>query len=183
MLVAFSPPAIELKKYVSLDGGDSWTDAEELSDQIILDPNQQPQFKFVVTNTGGLELSNIVVTDNIFGDIFTLASLAVGQTYEYIIDDDFWDTQLSTLNINIDLCDQEEDWVLGTDGYYYFVGNLGQGVGIIGSGDTVTLCIKICLAGDTEAIYEGAQFNLYSYFEAVQVTNGLADVNWPENPF
>lgn len=43
------------------------------------------QFKFVVTNTGNKVLTNVKVTDNVFGLIGTLPSLAPGESYEWII--------------------------------------------------------------------------------------------------
>ncbi len=50
-----------------------------------LPPNVTPQFRFVVTNTGNVTLTDIEVTDDVLGPIATLQSLAPGQSEEWII--------------------------------------------------------------------------------------------------
>ena len=172
-------PSIEIEKQVSIDGGDSWEPAdEEYGPELI---GNQPKFRFWVTNTGNVTLTNIVIEDTVFGHIGTIASLPAGYSDGFIIDDPFWDTILDTGNVEIELCENDHngyiknDWAEIGDYFYY--------LHPIDSGQSVTLCIKVCLTGAADAKYDGAQFYLYSYFEAVQTTNELVDDNWPNNPY
>ena len=46
-------PAIDVEKYVSVDGGATWLDAGQ-PDRPVPEQRDAPQFKFVVTNTGNV---------------------------------------------------------------------------------------------------------------------------------
>jgi hypothetical protein len=47
-----------VEKYVSIDGGANWVDAD-LATGPYLSSGTDPQFKFVVTNTGNVDLANV----------------------------------------------------------------------------------------------------------------------------
>lgn len=44
-----------------------------------------PQFKFTVTNTGEVPLTDIIVTDNVLGQIGHLTTLAPGASYDFFV--------------------------------------------------------------------------------------------------
>lgn len=77
-------PSITIKKYVSVDNGATWLDAETPPGPL-LSAGVTPQFKIIVTNTGDVTFTNIEVTDNVFGVIGTLVSLDPGVSNEWII--------------------------------------------------------------------------------------------------
>ncbi len=77
-------PAIAIKKYVSPDGGLTWEDADVPPGPTI-SPDVQPQFKFVVTNTGNVTLFDISVTDDVFGLIGLWVSLKAGDEVEQVM--------------------------------------------------------------------------------------------------
>lgn len=144
-----------------------------------------PQFTFRVTNTGNVTLAEVSVIDNIIEPIYLKdlqnLTLTPGEIKEVTFTYKDWDVALETGNVLFELCDSnghnlydKSKWEY-KDGYFYYM------VPII-SDDDVALCISAILdyAGPE---YEGAQFILYSYFEVVQTTNGLVDVNWPKNPY
>ncbi|RZN36122.1 MAG: DUF11 domain-containing protein, partial [Methanosarcinales archaeon] len=80
-------PSIDVEKYVSVDGGESWVDADELTGPFFI-CNTDPQFKFVVTNTGNVNLTGISLTDSDF-DLSgcTVPPLAVGASFECFVTD------------------------------------------------------------------------------------------------
>lgn len=73
---------IDVEKYV-WDGA-AWVDADEAPGPSLL-PGNGVQFKFVMTNTGNVDLTNVDLTDNVYGDIALDGALAVGSSVEYII--------------------------------------------------------------------------------------------------
>lgn len=75
---------IDVEKYVSVDGGKTWIDADTPPGPYA-PPGTKVKFKFEVTNTGAVTLTDVKVTDNVFGMIGTLASLAPGESFEWII--------------------------------------------------------------------------------------------------
>ncbi|MEN6350448.1 MAG: hypothetical protein ABFD08_13770 [Syntrophomonas sp.] len=77
-------PSIDIEKYVSVDNGQTWIDADTPPGPL-LPPGVIPQFRFVVTNNGGAPLTNIQVTDDVFGLIGTVPSLDPGDVVEFII--------------------------------------------------------------------------------------------------
>lgn|GEM_PF-1989505 len=172
-------PSIKIIKQVSIDGGASWLDADEAFGPELI--GYQPKFRFWVTNTGNVTLDNIVIEDDVFGHFSTIPSLEAGASDGFIIDDQYLEKVLDSGNVQIKLCDisqndyDKNNWI-EVDGYFYYRHALE-------SGQSVTLCVKACLAEPVGALYDGAQFTLYSYFEAVQTTNGLVHDNWVINPY
>ncbi len=76
-------PDISIVKLVSVDGGATFEEAECAPGPLL--PNGvKAQFLYVVTNTGDVPLSNIVVTDDVLGDIATLETLAVGESRSFM---------------------------------------------------------------------------------------------------
>jgi hypothetical protein len=68
-------PSINLEKYVN------GQDADAAPGVIVIVPPGAPPtvtFTFTVTNSGNIPLSNVVVTDNIYGPVCTIPALAVG---------------------------------------------------------------------------------------------------------
>jgi hypothetical protein len=85
-------PSIDVEKYVSIDGGSTWEDADAPTGPYLLS-GTDPQFKFVVTNTGNVNLSGISLTDS----DFTLPPgctptdpLAPGASFECFVTDASW---------------------------------------------------------------------------------------------
>ncbi len=72
-------PGISITKYVSVDNGATWEDANTPPGPRLL-KGVTPRFKYEVKNSGNVQLTNIVVTDNVLGDIGTLPELAVGDS-------------------------------------------------------------------------------------------------------
>ncbi|GFP74495.1 beta strand repeat-containing protein [Clostridium fungisolvens] len=77
-------PAIKILKEVSPDNGLTWFDANNPTGPNILQ-GTNPQFRYTVTNTGNVTLTNVQVTDNVYGLIGALPSLAAGASFQWII--------------------------------------------------------------------------------------------------
>lgn len=84
------PPSIDVEKFVSVDGGATWIDADNPTGPVLLS-GTNPQFKFVVTGDAGLTLTNVVLSDSDFdlngaaaGGSVAIGTLAPGQTYEQV---------------------------------------------------------------------------------------------------
>ncbi|WP_189638453.1 DUF7927 domain-containing protein [Glutamicibacter arilaitensis] len=77
--------AYDLKKYVMNSAGE-WVDAQDENEAEWpqLAPTDTAKYKFVVTNTGQGDLTNIVVSDPLFGDdpVWTIEELASGDSVE-----------------------------------------------------------------------------------------------------
>ncbi len=58
-------PAIDVEKFVSLDGGATWLDADTAPGPNLLF-GTNPQFRFIVRNTGNVTLTGISLTDSDF---------------------------------------------------------------------------------------------------------------------
>jgi hypothetical protein len=80
-------PAIDVEKLVSVDLGATWQDADSPTgpNAIVGDP---VQFKFVITNTGNIDLSNITLsdTDMSLPACSTPTTLAAGSSYECVVE-------------------------------------------------------------------------------------------------
>jgi uncharacterized repeat protein (TIGR01451 family) len=92
-----SNPSIDIGKYVSVDGGTNWFDADTAAEGPIAAVSSDVKFYVEVKNTGNVELTNIVVGDTDFtftgvattlaagasdtSDVVTVAALA-GQQYD-----------------------------------------------------------------------------------------------------
>jgi hypothetical protein len=77
-------PSIDIEKFVSVDGGLTWHDADTPPGPL-LPPGNVPYFKFVVTNNGAAPLTDITVTDSVLGLIGTIESLFPGDSEEFIM--------------------------------------------------------------------------------------------------
>ncbi|WP_442597929.1 hypothetical protein [Neobacillus sp. D3-1R] len=81
----FAPePLIDIEKLVSVDGGLTFVDAD-VPPGPVLNVTTQPNvhFKYVISNIGGEDLENIVVTDDVYGNItLPQTTLAVGESME-----------------------------------------------------------------------------------------------------
>jgi protocatechuate 3,4-dioxygenase beta subunit len=66
-----SAPAVDLEKLVNTQDADS-------APGPLVAVGSTVAFEFVVHNTGNIDLTNVVVTDNVLGNIGTMASLAAG---------------------------------------------------------------------------------------------------------
>ena len=79
-------PAINVKKYVSVDGGGTWHDAQSAPGPSV-EEGSEVQFKFVVTNTGNVELTDITLSDDVFdlSDAVLTDPLPEGDSFEYIL--------------------------------------------------------------------------------------------------
>ncbi len=170
-------PSIDLKKMVSVDGGNEWLDAGESPGPALQD-GIAPQFKFIITNTGNVPLTNIQLSDDVIdlGVDSDIPDLDPGQSHEIIIEYTEWDEPLSTENITIKLCPDMDKWQpqgsqpLGT--YFYHTE-------VLKKNDTVTICVELDFSA-VENGYESGEFVLYSYFEAIQKSNDMIKENWPE---
>jgi hypothetical protein len=78
-------PEIDVEKYVSVDGGATFKDADELTGDFLLESGADPIFKFVVANTGNVDLEEIALSDSDFDLNGAIVSLAAGGTYETTI--------------------------------------------------------------------------------------------------
>jgi uncharacterized repeat protein (TIGR01451 family) len=79
-------PSITVKKYVSVDGGTTWLDAETITGPSVA-VGSSVRFKYVITNSGNVTLSNVRLTDNRFslsGAVVPF-SLEAGRSYEYVL--------------------------------------------------------------------------------------------------
>lgn len=176
-------PGIELKKMVSVDGGTTWLDAS-VPDGPVLQEGIAPQFKFTITNTGNVTLTNITLNDDVIdlGNQSAVPDLAPGETHEVVIEYLEWYEPLNKDNITIELCSNMDKWVpqepqaqgpqpLGT--YFYYTE-------ILKNNDTVPICVKLDFSA-VENGYKSGEFVLYSYFEAVQASNNMIESNWPQD--
>ena len=75
-------PGVDIEKEVSVDGGTTWFDADLPTGPTLASGNT-PLFKFIVTNTGNVALTNLVVSDDkldlngaLAGTTVTIANLA-----------------------------------------------------------------------------------------------------------
>ncbi len=113
-------PGIVIKKYVSADNGATWQDANTQPGPTITS-NISPMFKFVVTNTGNVTLTDVEVTDNVYGFIDSVITLEVGDSAEWVVTKP-WSlgeheniaTAVAGFN-NITLSDSDNAWYLGED--------------------------------------------------------------------
>ncbi|MCA0983770.1 hypothetical protein LCL89_06825 [Halobacillus yeomjeoni] len=76
--------SIDVEKLVSPDGGMTFFDADNPPGPNVIFP-QDPQFKFIVTNTGDETLVDVEITDNVFGTIASGLTLLSGESHEVTI--------------------------------------------------------------------------------------------------
>ena len=80
--------SIDVEKFVSIDNRESWLDADE-SPGPDVEEGSNVYFKFVVTNNGNVELTNISLTDSVYDLSSCVATdpLAAGASFECEIDE------------------------------------------------------------------------------------------------
>lgn len=199
--VRVARPLIDIQKYVSFDNGATWHDADTVpGPQYYPQTGIDPSFKFVVTNTGNVTLTDISVDDDIFGNIDTITSIAPAEVWEKEIITEYYFSDLDTTgpvdwisNQNVSLnqtgspklwdfrafpdnLHQEGTWITGdnfwTTGYWYYLG-------VIQPGETAHLPISVMLDEDlTTNEYMGATFYLQPKFEAIQTKNEAVYDEW-----
>jgi hypothetical protein len=77
--------SIDVEKEVSADNGVTWFDADAPTGPNVVFPTA-PQFRFTVTNTGNLTLTNVIVTDNVYGVVIApIPTLAPGSSATNIV--------------------------------------------------------------------------------------------------
>ncbi|MCK8826736.1 hypothetical protein MWH25_03125 [Natroniella acetigena] len=72
-------PAIQIQKLVSVDGGETFIEADTPPGPT-LPPDVDPIFRFIVTNIGNVTLTDIEIVDDVLGVIATFPSLALGES-------------------------------------------------------------------------------------------------------
>ncbi len=85
-------PGIDLTKYVSVDNGATWLDANSETGPLLSSSSGiDPQFRFTVSNTGNISLGDVTLTDAVYdlngaaaGTAYSFGSLAVGASDEFI---------------------------------------------------------------------------------------------------
>ena len=176
-------PALEIIKEVSVDGGFTWIRTNTVPGPKLESPNQ-PKFKFTVTNTGSVTLSDIEITDDKLGYIGTIASLAPGASGSLEFTDTGFDWgNLTTVNainsVTNELCNTMVDWVpegvQTLETYFYYTEVLPAYNAANPDAHKVPLCVKFCL---TDNKFAGNELILYAYFDAVQASHGMIDFNW-----
>ncbi|MFB2983083.1 hypothetical protein [Microseira sp. BLCC-F43] len=75
-------PSLDVEKYVSVDGGATFVDADTVTGPFLLESGADPQFKFVVKNTGNVALTNVTLTDSDFNLPLTPFNLAANDGQE-----------------------------------------------------------------------------------------------------
>ncbi len=85
-------PGIDLTKYVSVDNGATWLDANSETGPLLSSSSGiDPQFRYTVSNTGNISLGDVTLTDAVYdlngaaaGTAYSFGSLAVGTSAEFI---------------------------------------------------------------------------------------------------
>jgi uncharacterized repeat protein (TIGR01451 family) len=91
-------PIIDLTKYVSVDNGTTWIDANGPTGPLLSSGSGiDPQFKYVVANSGNITLADVSLTDAVYdlngaaaGTAYSFGSLAVGASAEFIFTGAAW---------------------------------------------------------------------------------------------
>ncbi len=91
-------PIIDLTKYVSVDNGVTWADANGPTGPLLLSASGiDPQFRYTVTNSGNITLGDVTLTDAVYdlngaeaGTAYSFGSLAVGSSAEFIFTGAAW---------------------------------------------------------------------------------------------
>ena len=91
-------PDIDLTKYVSVDSGTTWFDANGPTGPLLSsDSGIDPQFKYVVSNTGNITLKDVTLTDSAHdlngaeaGTAYSMGELTVGSSMTFIFTGATW---------------------------------------------------------------------------------------------
>ncbi len=88
-LVSAMWPGIDIEKWVSVDDGSSWHDADSPPGPPVSADSQTVRFKFIVTNTGNTTLTGVTLSDSDFTSAIKGCtvpySLGAGESFECII--------------------------------------------------------------------------------------------------
>jgi uncharacterized repeat protein (TIGR01451 family) len=76
--------AIDVEKSVSVDGGATWQDADTATGPYLFS-GTNPQFRFEVTNTGEVPLTDVAITDTVYGAVTIQDTLAAGASAQAVI--------------------------------------------------------------------------------------------------
>ena len=84
-------PLIDVEKFVSVDGGNTYYDADSPQGPLLLE-GTDPLFKFQVTNTGNVTLHNVNVSDSDFDltAFNSIGTLAPGELQEFVFSSASW---------------------------------------------------------------------------------------------
>ena len=63
-------PSIDIEKYVSVDDGNTWQDADTPPGPEVLAGSETVWFRFIVTNDGDVSLTNVTLSDTDFEVVF-----------------------------------------------------------------------------------------------------------------
>ena len=86
-------PSIDVEKFVSLDGGTTWFDADT-PPGLSIPQGTDPVFRFIVTNTGTVTLESISLVDSILGPItIPTTTLAPGESFTVEVTDTWTEGQ------------------------------------------------------------------------------------------
>jgi len=114
----FGTPDIDIEKYVW--NGTDWLDADEATGPFILEGDGWVDFKINVTNTGDVELSQITIDDDMYGEVAVLLTLAPDESYEQIYSME-WAPGQQVNNASVEgYFDLLEVWVTDFDLAHYF---------------------------------------------------------------
>ena len=80
-------PCIEIVKEVSVDGGQTWEDANAAEGDFIPTATPGAIYRLRVTNCGGVDLSNVTVTDPTLGIDVNIGTLLAGETKTFGVGD------------------------------------------------------------------------------------------------
>ena len=91
-------PIIDLTKYVSVDNGSSWVDANGPTGPLLSSSTGfDPKFKYTVTNSGNITLADVTLTDAVYdlngaeaGTAYSFGTLAVGASMDFIFTQAAW---------------------------------------------------------------------------------------------
>jgi hypothetical protein len=80
-------PAIEVMKYLSIDGGNTWLNADSAPGPSV-SVGSMVKFKFTVTNTGNTPLTDISLADNLYdlSAAVLVNPLPAGESFEYVLE-------------------------------------------------------------------------------------------------
>jgi hypothetical protein len=91
-------PSIDLTKYVSVDNGVTWDDANAPTGPSLASGSGiSPQFKYTVSNNGNITLADVVLTDAVYdlnggetGTAHSFGTLDVGASLDFIFTGASW---------------------------------------------------------------------------------------------
>jgi uncharacterized repeat protein (TIGR01451 family) len=152
--------AIDVEKFVSVDNGATWWDADDpTGPQLLNTTGNNPLFRFVVTNTGNVDLSEVTLTDSDFDidtvngdDTIEIGNLAAGAQYVTTFTGALWQfgqhSNTAEATGTYDVTEVVTAEISDTDDAHYF----GMYGGLVTSSSLCTF--------DTRPDQEGDQFNL-----------------------